>query len=64
MQARSIPRSLWQQKAGFTRLSNQGYEEEESILQNEGDTDIEFYDTVDGADDNKETDNAEGSRET
>jgi hypothetical protein len=60
-QVRSIPRSLWQQKAGFKRLSNQDNEEEESILQNEGDTDNEFYDTVDGADDIEETSKAEGS---
>jgi hypothetical protein len=60
-QVRSIPRSIWQQKAGFKRLPNQQQEEEESTLQNEGDTDNEFYDTVDGADDIKERNKAERS---
>jgi hypothetical protein len=36
-QVRSIPRSLWQEKSGFKRLPNQEHEEEESLLQNEGD---------------------------
>jgi hypothetical protein len=63
-QVRSIQRSLWQQKAGFKRLPNQEQEEEESALQDEGDTDNKFYDTVDGADDIEERNKAEGSKES